>query len=289
MITKYTIEDYDKAVEDHTIAKVLGMMIEKYIHGKYKDLFTPFSDKIRIAFSGRNDINRSNSDIVISFADFQGTTVLLFGQNDPEYRISKTKYRYVDPVVPFVLFTKHKDNEKYVNRPVVYKHISTLVEAIIDKSGIKPDVINIYLDMYFDEAIKFTDVLEEADYDEYDRILNYAIDEIEYKFKNRIPIEYKFANQLRINGGDPDYEAIFDMNMYIYGVYNHNGEYSILAMYNQRTSKSDFEPEYVSTAIDISDLNDYIRSYIDTFNHALERMFIPKSDDFFQNVLERVY
>lgn len=288
MVTKYTIEDYDKAVEDHTIAKVLGMMIEKYIHGKYKDLFVPYSDKIRIAFS-RSSTSRSNSDIVISFADFQGTTVLLFGQNDPDYKISKTKYKYVDPIVPFALFTHHKENEKYINRSIVYEHVSTLIEIIINKSGIKPDVINIYLDMYFDEAIKFTDVLEEADYDDYDRILNYAIDEIEYKFKNRIPIEYKFANQLRINGGDPDYEAIFDMNMYIYGVYNHNGEYSIMIMYTYRDPENNFDPEYDAQLIDISDLNDYIRSYIDTFNHALEKMFIPKSDDFFQNILERVY
>ena len=287
MVTKYTIEDIDKAIKENTIAKVLHMMIDTYIHGIYKDVFVPFRDKIRIAFPEKHSTSKSNSDIVISFADYDGTTVLLFGQNDPEYRISKTKYRYIDPVLPFVIFTQYEENK--VDRFKVYNKLSNLIQMIIDNSGINVGVITIYLDMTFDEDVKFTDVLDDIEYDGYNRIAKYALDEIDYKFKNKIPIEYKFANHLKLNCDDQDYEAVFDMNMYIYGVYDHKGKYSIMIMYTNRDPENNFDPEYDAQLIDKDQLRKYVGSYINTFKKVLTNAFIPNCDMYSQNVLERVY
>lgn len=284
---KQAIIELDGTRDRRELYVVLFEFIMNNICKKTDNKFRPYHDKIRIAFRDDENHCSTKSNIVISFAMNEENTELIaiYGRNDKEYIFSKTQYRY-DEIPHTIDLVDPKDD---ISRTLsVYGHIIDFVfkeKSLLDYKCTK---IAVFLDMCYDEMIKYQDVAEGMDVTQ--RVKrNYALDEIRFKFNRHIPIDYKFSRTIVFNQGDPEYEAIFTMNMYCFGVYDYDGDYVLMIEYLERDPNNGFNPTYDSNIIGTPDnFTECLNSYMDMFKKA-QTAFKPDTDKYESLILSRIY
>lgn len=119
----------------------------------------PYHDKIRIAFRDSENYCNTKSNIVISFAMNNENTELIaiYGRNDKDYIFSKTQYRY-DEIPHTINLLESKGDIN--NTLSFYGHVIDFVfkeKSLLDYKCTK---IAVFLDMCYDENIKYQDVAE---------------------------------------------------------------------------------------------------------------------------------
>lgn len=288
MIKKAIIE-LDGTRDRRELYEILFEFIENDICAKGNNNFRPYHDKIRIAF--RDDENHSNtkSNIVISFAMNEENTelVAIYGRNDKEYIFSKTQYRYdeIPNTEPIIIPYANCDISNTLS---IYGHIINFVfkeKSLLDYKCTK---IAVFLDMCYDENIKYQDVTEGMNVAQREK-RNYALDEIRFKFDRHIPIDYKFSRTIVFNQGDPEYEATFTVNMYCFGVYDYDGDYVLMIEYLGRDPKDGFNPAYDSTIVGTPyNFVEALTAYMDMFKKA-QKAFKSDTDKYESHILSRIY
>lgn len=283
MIKRAIIELEDGLMDRQKLYKVLFEFIENNICNKCR----PYHDKIRIAFRDNENHCNTKSNIVISFAMNNENTelVAIYGRNDKDYIFSKTQYRY-DEIPHTINLLESKGDIN--NTLSFYGHVIDFVfkeKSLLDYKCTK---IAVFLDMCYDEMIKYQDVAEGMNITQ--RVKrNYALDEIRFKFARHIPIDYKFSRTIIFNQGDPEYEATFTMNMYCFGVYDCDGDYVLMIEYLERDPKNGFNPAYDSTIIGTPDnFAEALTAYMDMFKKA-QTAFKSDTDKCESLILSRIY
>ena len=283
MIKRAIIELEDGLMDRHKLYKVLFDFIGNNICIKCR----PYHDKIRIAFRGNGNYCNTKSNIVISFAMNKENTelVAIYGRNDKDYIFSKTQYRY-DEIPHAINLLESKGDIN--NTLSFYGHVIDFVfkeKSLLDYKCTK---IAVFLDMCYDEMIKYQDVAEGMNITQ--RVKrNYTLDEIRFKFIRHIPIDYKFSRTIIFNQGDPEYEATFTMNMYCFGVYDCDGDYVLMIEYLGRDPKDGFNPAYDSTIVGTPDnFVEALTAYMDMFKKA-QKAFKSDTDKCESLILSRIY
>lgn len=264
--------------------KLYGVLFE-FVNNIYNKC-RPYHDKIRIAFRDNENYCNTKSNIVISFAMNNENTelVAIYGKNDKDYIFSKTQYRYDEIPHTNLLGSKGDIN----NTLSFYGHVIDFVfkeKSLLDYKCTK---IAVFLDMCYDEMIKYQDVAEGMNITQKVK-RNYALDGIRFKFTRHIPIDYKFSRTIIFNQGDPEYEATFTMTMYCFGVYDCDGDYVLMIEYLGRDPKDGFNPAYDSTIVGTPDnFVEALTAYMDMFKKA-QTAFKPDTDKYESLILSRIY
>lgn len=279
---KRAIIELDGRMDRH---KLYGVLFE-FVNNIYNKC-RPYHDKIRIAFRDNENYCNTKSNIVISFAMNNENTelVAIYGRNDKDYIFSKTQYRY-DEIPHTINLSETKGDIN--NTLSFYGHAIDFVfkeKSLLDYKCTK---IAVFLDMCYDEMIKYQDVAEGIDITQ--RVKrNYALDEIRFKFARHIPIDYKFSKTIIFNQGDPEYKATFTMSMYCFGVYDCDGDCVLMIEYLNRDPKSGFNPVYDSTIVGTPDnFIDALTSYMKLFKQA-QKAFKSDADKYESLILSRIY
>ena len=284
---KQAIIELDGTMDKRKLYEVLFEFIENNICKKTDNKFRPYHDKIRIAFRDNENHCNTKSNIVISFAMNEENTrlIAIYGRNDKDYIFSKTQYRY-DEIPNTIDLVDSKDDISHTL--AVYGHVIDFTFKELSSLDYKCTKIAVYLDMCFDEMIKYQDVAEGMNITQ--RVKrNYALDEIRFKFARHIPIDYKFSKTIVFNQGDPEYEATFIMNMYCVGVYDYDGDYVLMIEYLGRDPNNGFNPAYDSTIIGTPDnFTDALTEYMDMFKKA-QTAFKSDTDKYESLILSRIY
>lgn len=288
MIKKAIIE-LDGTRDRRELYVVLFEFIMNNICKKANNKFRPYHDKIRIAFRDNGNHCNTKSNIVISFAMNNENTelVAIYGRNDKEYIFSKTQYRYdeIPNTEPIVIPCAKGDINNTLS---IYGRIIDFVfkeKSLLDYKCTK---IAVFLDMRYDENIKYQDVVEGMNVAQ--RVKrNYALDEIRFKFNRHIPIDYKFSRTIVFNQGDPEYEATFTMNMYCFGIYDYDGDYLLMIEYLSRDPNNGFNPAYDSDIVGTPDnFVEALTAYMDMFKKA-QTAFKSDTDKYESLILSRIY
>ncbi len=280
-MTKRAIIELDGRMDRRKLYGVLFVFVNN-IYNKCR----PYHDKIRIAFRDNENYCNTESNIVISFAMNNENTelVAIYGRNDKDYIFSKTQYRYDEIPHTNLLGSKGDIN----NTLSFYGHVIDFVfkeKSLLDYKCTK---IAVFLDMCYDEMIKYQDVAEGMNITQKVK-RNYALDEIRFKFIRHIPIDYKFSRTIIFNQGDPEYEATFTVNMYCFGVYDCDGDYVLMIEYLGRDPKDGFNPAYYSTIVGTPDnFVEALTVYMDMFKKA-QTAFNPDTDKYESLILSRIY
>lgn len=289
---KQAIINLDGIKDKLKLYEILYEFIENDIYKNLKDSFLLYHDKIRIAFRDEGNYCRVKSNIIISFAQNEednGIT-LLYGKNDTDYIFSKTQYRY-DGVPNTINIWPDSKNSYFINatkKLSIFGHIIDFVFEQLLALDYKCTKIAVFLDMCFDEEIKYDDAADGMDISQTVK-RNYVLDEIKFKYDRRLPIDYKFSKTIIFNKDDPEYEVKFTMAMYCIGVYDYTGEYTLMIEYLDRTPDNNFNPEFNSTIIGApNDFRQCLSSYMTMFK-KVSKAFKPDTDKYESLILSRIY